>query len=304
VSDSLRRRKQKSSKKESIRKQDRTAKKAGESPSNVNAHLGLFLFYVAIIVFCMLSTVGILNPWTWATQANVQVSTTSNFSSNSGNYSPSTHSVQYDLQWQNQPGIPFTIQNLATYQYIDIELNLTGSQNFTAESSVRMSAIGAMSASLNNSNLAYISLAYPSAVAYPSANGFSQSPYGLELTVVSNETDTGYHGYDFGSIVKLVANPVNVTWQFIGGPYYPTLDLHYWNGHDINQTFTSAPVQIVSKATSSGNIIIIFPNQIPIKQTHDTPDEIGVTWGIGIAIIIAAETLYIRRPKFLQGSNQ
>lgn len=155
--------------------------------------------------------------------------------------------LNYELKWQNEPGIPFSCTNCTTaYQFIDIELQVVSYQDFQVGTPVHLFAYGTMSESLNYSGLEYVSLAYDNSTPYNNTNGALHLPYGLDLNVVPNSTITGEPiTYSIGSFVKLISDPVNVTWNSVGGPFYPRLALHYYTGHEFNYEFTGAPVQII-----------------------------------------------------------
>lgn len=154
--------------------------------------------------------------------------------------------LDYDLKWQNEPGVPFSCTNCTTaYQFIDIELQVISYQDFRVGTPVRLFAYGTMSESLNYSGLEYVSLAYDNSTPYTNTSTGMHLPYGLHLSVVPNDTITREPmTYAIGSYVKLIAEPVNVTWNSVGGPFYPRLALHYYTGHEFNYKFTGAPVQI------------------------------------------------------------
>ena len=186
--------------------------------------------------------------------------------------------VSYSLQWQNQNGTPFTITDISSYQFINIDLSLSSYSNFTQNDLITMNAQGTMSQSLANSSLAYIEVIYDGAIPYPANGGFTGA-YGLGLNVVPNGTGS----YAFGPTVGLHAEPKNITWAFTGGPHFPTLDLHYWNGEDITKEYTGAPIMVQAS--------------LPSPPTHDTPELIAVNWVIGGTIIVIIEAIYLRFPR-------
>lgn len=92
------------------------------------------------------------------------------------------------------------------------------------------------------------------------------SPQIQFLTIVPKDVGPNY-------VIGLRTLPHwNFTWRFAGGPYYPTLNLHYRTGQDLTHTFTDAP-------------IVIGASQPEI--TNDTVDEKILNWTIGVGIIAA-----------------
>ncbi len=191
--------------------------------------------------------------------------------------------LNYELKWQNEPGAPFSCTICTSaYQFIDVDLVVTSYQNFTAGSPVEIFAWGTMSESFNETGLEYVRLAYDNSTQYSNTNGIVQTPYGLKLNVVPDQTDTGESlTFSVGSFVKLTSQPVNVTWKSSGGPFYPRLDLHYYTGHEFNYEFTNAPVQIEPTSeqtvTTVQNIGIIY--------------EMSVPWVVGVVAIVTLEFL-------------
>lgn len=188
--------------------------------------------------------------------------------------------LNYELKWQNEPGAPFSCTNCTTaYQFIDIELEVVSYNDFEVGTPVQLFAYGTMSESLNYSGLQYVRLAYDNSTPYDNSNGVFQVPYGLNLLVVPNNTNTGEPTtYSVGFFVKLISEPVNVTWQSSGGPFYPRIDLHYYRGTEFNYKFPSAPVQIKTEAVATTARQSVFPMY-----------EAGATWVVGIGSIIALD---------------
>ncbi len=234
--------------------------------------MALFFIFAIVLLFLILETFGIVSPWTWAT------------SNNSKQTAPRSQSATYALQWQNQNGAPFTWGNMSGYQWINIDLSLVSDSNFAQETDIVLKAYGTMSQSLSNNSLAYIRVVYDGAVPYLGNESAYAGSYGLDLTVVRNGTVP--MDYAIGPTISLLAAPTHITWKFPSGPHYPTLQFHYWNGHEITKTFESAPVIIQAQQPAP-----------PILPIHDTPEQIGVSWTIGGAAIFIVQAAYLMFPR-------
>jgi hypothetical protein len=225
--------------------------------------IGLFIIYTAILVILLLNLFGVIS-----------------FYSHS-NPKPVSNTVYYTLDWQNQPGTPFTITDLSTYQFLDIHLILFSDSNFTQNNNITLSAYGTMSESLINSSLAYIRLSYNGAIPYPPEMGYSGGPY-FDLTVVPNGTSF-IPGLAFGDTVHVTGKATSITWAFAGGPHYPTLSIQYWSGSNITQEFSSAPIMVQASQTP--------------QPTQDTLEQIALNWAIGGTFIAITEVIYLRFPR-------
>ncbi len=203
------------------------------------AYLIIKVIVIAVTLALVISLGGVsgFGSNSFSTKASTEVT---------GSNASQVVTLNYELKWQNEPGTPFICTNCTTaYQFIDVHLEVVSYQNFQVGTAVQLFAYGTMSESLNYSGLEYASLAYDNSTPFENTSEVLHLPYGLDLTVVSNNTNTGEPmTYSFGSFVKLISEPVNVTWNSAGGPFFPRLDIHYFTGHEFNYEFTSAPVQV------------------------------------------------------------
>jgi hypothetical protein len=222
--------------------------------------IGLFIIYGAILVVLLFNLIGLVNFYPHPKTESISTP------------------VYYTLDWQNQPGTPFTVTNSSTYQFFDIHLVLISDSNFTQNSNITLYAYGTMSQSFMNNSLAYIQISYDGAIPYPPTGGYSAGP-NLDLTIDPN----GRGGLAFDHTVYVIAEPIFITWAFAGGPHYPTLSIQYWNGGNITQEFSSAP------------IMVQVPQ--PSQPSHDTSDQIGANWLIGSTFIAIIEVIYLRFPR-------
>lgn len=228
----------------------------------------LFIIYTCIFAVLLLNLIGAINFY--AHPENVSSKQKRDYTT-----------VYYTLDWQNQPGIPFTITNMSTYQFFDIHLVLISAFNFTQNSNITISAYGSMSSSLINTSLANIRIEYDGANPYP-PNLSSIGGVGLILDVVPNGT-AYIPGIALGDTVHVTSEPESMTWAFAGGPHYPTLSIQYWSGGNIIQEFSSAPIMIQASQ--------------PSQPSQDTPEQIAGNWVIGSIFIAIAEVIYLRFPR-------
>jgi hypothetical protein len=131
-------------------------KKYSNLPSSTQ--ISLFILYGTILVVLLLNLIGIVNFY----------------------HHPKTefisNPVYYTLDWQNQPGTPFTITNMSTYQFFDIHLVVISTSNFTQNSNITLYAYGTTSQSFMNNSLANLLISYDGTIPYPPSEGYSAGP--------------------------------------------------------------------------------------------------------------------------------
>jgi hypothetical protein len=172
---------------------------------------------------------------------------------------PSNCTLFYALNWQNQAGEPFTISNLATYQFISLYLEIISDTNFTKNTNATIYAYGAMSQSLDNQSLAYMKLSYDGAIPYPT-NVAGITDVSLLLDPIPLENLNHMDINEYGPTVGIESTPISMTWAFAGQTHYPTLEIQYYNGGNITKQYTDAPIVIKSEQP---NITIIVPTPEP-----------------------------------------
>jgi hypothetical protein len=241
-----------------------TVRKGKEVPSKIQ--ICLFAIYFIILMVLIFNLFGLVNFYAHANNGNTQSNSTV---------------VPYTIDWQNQPGIPFSIANGSTYQFFDIHLVIISDSNFAQNTNITIYAYGTMSASFSNSSLEGIQISYDGAIPYPQSGGYSAGPY-LDLTVNPN----GHGGIVINKTVYIISKPISVTWAFASGPHYPTITIQYWDEGTLSQQFSSAPIMIQSSQ----------PNQT-IQENKDTTEQIATNWVIGSAFIAIVEAVYLRYPK-------